>query len=119
MDKKYDRGTYRSNKKYNKYTNYQNATEHTNINGERAIKPYYYFRNSLLHVRYNVDRAIKLSPDEAEQLKYEMSQNGAYKQDVLAKEWDFMEHFVHKDIIKDGTKAIEEAFLNRDNRGDN
>ena len=31
----------------------------TYINGELAIKPYFYYRNGLLHVRYLVDRYKK------------------------------------------------------------
>ena len=40
------------------------ADNRTYIEGELAIKPYYYFRNGHLHVRYNVDRAIELSEAE-------------------------------------------------------
>ena len=38
------------------------------VEGELAIKPYYYFRNGYLHIRYNVDRVIKLSETEAAKL---------------------------------------------------
>jgi len=78
----------------------------TYINGETAIKPYYYFRNGLLHVRYNVDRCVELS--KAEQIKLKMELTTSYdKQDVLAKTWNFLTEFVGKPIIIDGIAEIE------------
>ena len=54
----------------------------TYINGDIAIKPYYYFRNGLLHVRYTVDRCIELSPDEISRLKTDLTCNPSRKQEV-------------------------------------
>jgi len=75
------------------------------INGEAAIKPYYYFRNGLLHVRHTVDRAMDLSREESLRLKEELTQDPANKQIILQKAWNFYADFVKKDIIKDGLKA--------------
>ena len=77
------------------------------VEGELAIKPYYYFRNGYLHIRYNVDRVIKLSETEAAKLKLEMTTNPADKQSVLAKAWSFFEKTVGKPVIHDGLKEIE------------
>ena len=77
------------------------------VQGELAIKPYYYFRNRYLHIRYNVDRAIELSEIEAAKLKLEMTANPADKQSVLAEAWSFFEKTVGKSIIHDGLKEIE------------
>lgn len=77
------------------------------VEGELAIKPYYYFRNGYLHIRYNVDRAIKLSETEAAKLKLEMTANPADKQSVLAKAWNFFEKTVCKPVIHDGLKEVE------------
>lgn len=43
--------------------------ERTVINGEVAVKPYFYFRNGTLHARYTVDRAIVLSDEETAYIK--------------------------------------------------
>lgn len=78
----------------------------THVNGETAIKPYYYFRNGLLHIRYNVDRCVELS--KAEQIKLKMELTTSYdKQDVLAKTWNFLTDCVGKPIIMDGIAEIE------------
>ena len=78
----------------------------TYVNGETAIKPYYYFRNSLLHIRYNVDRCVELSSAEQTKLKLELT-TSYDKQDVLAKTWNFMTECVGKPIIMDGIAEIE------------
>ena len=77
------------------------------VEGELAIKPYYYFRNRYLHIRYNVDRVIKLSETESAKLKLEMTANPADKQSVLAEAWSFFEKTVGKPVIHDGLKEIE------------
>ena len=77
------------------------------VEGELAIKPYYYFRNGYLHIRYNVDRVIKLSETESAKLKLEMTANPADKQSVLAEAWSFFEKTVGKPVIHDGLKEIE------------
>lgn len=73
---------------------------------EVAIKPYYYYRNGLLHIRYTVDRCIELSPSEQTRLKIELSSTFD-KQTVLSKAWNFFTTCVHKDIIKDGIAEME------------
>lgn len=78
------------------------------INGEASIKPYYYFRNGLLHVRYTVDRAMDLSKEESVRLKAELTEDPANKQIILQKAWNFYADCVNKDIIKDGLKAGDE-----------
>lgn len=79
----------------------------TYINGETAMKPYYYYRNGTLHVRYNVDRCIELSETESEALKKQMSENPADKQGVLEKAWSFFSMTAGKPVIHDGIKHLE------------
>lgn len=76
------------------------------VNGETAIKPYYYLRNGVLHIRYTVDRCIKLSPAETEKLKKEMDSCPYDKQLVLAEAWNFFACFVRKNIIMDGVAEL-------------
>ena len=82
-------------------------TYKTYINNELAIKPYYYIRNGLLHVRYNVDRAIELSASEAAEIKTKLTENPALKQEILKNMWNFFEKTVQKAIIQEGIKAGE------------
>ena len=79
----------------------------TYINGETAIKPYYYLRNGLLHVRYTVDRCMRLSTAESAKLKADLMASPADKQDFLKKAWNFFASAVGKDIIMDGISELE------------
>lgn len=79
----------------------------TYVNGETAMKPYYYFRNGLLHIRYNVDRCIELTPSESAKLKVELTSSSNDKQEVLAKAWNFFTTCVEKPIIQDGIAEVE------------
>lgn len=78
----------------------------TYVNGELAIKPYYYFRNGLLHIRYGVDRCVELT--KAEQTKLKLELTASYdKQEVLAKMWNFLTNFAEHPVIMDGIGEIE------------
>lgn len=79
----------------------------TYINGETAIKPYYYLRNGLLHARYTVDRCVELSSTEVAKLKVDLTASPADKQGVLAKAWSFFTVTVGKTIIMDGIAELE------------
>ena len=78
------------------------------INGDIAIKPYYYLRNGLLHVRHTVDRAVDLSKDEAMRIKEELDKAPAEKQQILGREWNLQTVMNEKPIIMDGIKAGED-----------
>lgn len=83
--------------------------KNTIINSETAIKPYYYVRNGLLHVRYNVDRAIKLSETEEKHIKEAIALEPYNKQGIFARFWSFFEKTVGKTLILDGiTESYKE-----------
>ena len=69
---------------------------------EIAIKPYYYIRNNALHIKYSVDRCIKLTSAESTRLKLELTSSSQDKQEILAKAWNFFVNFVRKTVIRDG-----------------
>lgn len=80
----------------------------THINGETAIKPYYYFRCGALHARYTVDRVIELTPAESAKLKVDMTTvNKGEKQEILGKTWNMLEHYVERPIIQDGIAYVD------------
>lgn len=81
----------------------------TYINNEIAIKPYYYYRNSLLHVRYTVDRCFRLTPEESQKLKEKLSENPEYKQEVLEQTWEEFYASDEKDLILDGISEMEKT----------
>lgn len=87
----------------------------THINGETAIKPYYYLRNGLLHVRYTVDRCVELSSTEVAKLKVDLTASPADKQNVLAKAWNFFTVTVGKSIIMDGITELEKRIKGYEN----
>ena len=74
----------------------------TCINGETAVKPYYYLSNNKLHVRYTVDRCVALSKTEVAKLNADLIENPSYKQNILAKTWNFLTLTVEKTVIMDG-----------------
>lgn len=73
---------------------------------EICMKPYYYYRNGLLHIRYNVDRCVELSESEKAGLKVTLASTFD-KQTALAKAWNFFTTCVKKPIIRDGVAEIE------------
>ena len=73
---------------------------------EIAIKPYYYLRNRLLHIRYTVDRCIELSDAEATGVKITLASTFD-KQTALSKAWNFFTTCVKKTIIRDGVAEME------------
>lgn len=73
---------------------------------EIAIKPYYYLRNGLLHIRYSVDRCVQLSDAEATGVKITLASTYD-KQTALAKAWKFFTGNVKKPIIRDGVAELE------------
>lgn len=77
------------------------------INGDISIKPYYYLRNGLLHVRHTVDRAVSLSKDEEMRIKEELNEAPAQKQQILGREWNLQTVTRGKPIIMDGIRAAE------------
>lgn len=78
------------------------------INGDIAIKPYYYLRNGLLHVRHMVDRAVDLSKDEDMRVKEELNKAPSQKQQILSREWNLQTVMNERPIITDGIKAGED-----------
>lgn len=79
----------------------------THICGETAIKPYYYMRNGLLHVRYTVDRCVELTPAEVTKLKVDITANPENKQTILEEMWNFLTLSVERKIIHDGIAELE------------
>lgn len=79
----------------------------TYICGETAIKPYYYMRNGLLHVRYTVDRCVNLTPAEVIKLKVDITANPEKKQQILEEMWNLLTVTVGRDIIHDGIAEME------------
>lgn len=82
----------------------------TIINGEVVIKPYYYMRNGLLHVRYTVDRVVELSKAEEETLKKEVTAHPERKQEVLSKHWNLLTEMIGKPILSDGVRVAVKKY---------
>ena len=78
------------------------------INGETAIKPYYYMRNGLLHIRYIVDRAVELSESEVKATKDKITLAPYNKQEILSKLWNLLTVYVERPVLLDGIKAGED-----------
>ena len=86
--------------------NYNIPYSKITVLGENAIKPYWYYRNGLIHIRYTVDRAIKLSDAEVAKLKVAMT-SANDKQEALAKAWSFFANTACYPIIEDGIAEID------------
>ncbi len=86
------------------------------INGEMAAKPRFYFRNDLLHVRYNVDRAVELTKEEKEELIAKI-ESGADKHETLKELWKRLIDTEKRPLIKDGIKCAIEKYGAGENFG--
>lgn len=93
---------------YTKKRNEISMKDRTIINGDMAIKPYYYLRNGLLHVRHTVDRAVDLSQDEVIRIKEELNKAPQDKQQILGREWNLQTVMNERPVIIDGIKAGED-----------
>ena len=78
------------------------------INGDTAIRPYYYMRSGLLHVRHTVDRCVELSKDEEKRIKAELEGKPEQKQLILGRNWNLLTVMIGRRIISDGIKAGDE-----------
>ena len=87
----------------------------THICGETAIKPYYYMRNGLEHVRYTVDRCVKLTPSEVAKLKVDITANPEKKQEILEKMWSFLTVTADREVIPDGIAELEKRIKDYEN----
>lgn len=100
---------------YEGYGNYGNHRRHNGFNNSRSkadeafLKPYYYMRNGLLHIRYNVDRCIRLSEAEEQKIKEQFSKRPHAKQEILSDNWQLLVDFVGKEVIEDGIKEAAEV----------
>ena len=74
---------------------------------ETAIKPFLFIKGNELHVRYTVDRCMKLGSSEVARLKDELTASPSYKQSILKKAWNFFSVTVGKEIIHDGIAELE------------
>jgi hypothetical protein len=82
-------------------------TNRTHVLGETAMHPYYYYRNGMLHVKYTVDRCLRLSEAEINELKIKLTANPSDKQKVLADAWNFFAECVGKEVLKDGVIEVD------------
>lgn len=74
---------------------------------ETAIKPFLFIKGNELHVRYTVDRCMKLSSSETAKLKDELTVSPACKQSILAKTWNLLSVTAGREIIHDGIAELE------------
>lgn len=83
-------------------------TEQIIINNEATVKPYFYIRNSLLHCRYIVDRAMLLTENEKKDI-VDSIVDGKEKQLKLLKYWKSLE--LEKTVIQDGIREVELRYI--------
>lgn len=84
------------------------------VNNEVAIKPYFYFRNGLLHCRYLVDRVIALSNKEKKDIKdrfKDQFKDSKEKQAFLLTCWKSLE--LERTVIQDGLREVELRYIPR------
>ena len=77
------------------------------IDGETAIKPFFYLKNKKLHCRYTVDKCILLSDIEDINIKEELSKNPENKQEIFKRNWISFVDLFHKKVL-DGIQVVNE-----------
>ena len=81
------------------------------VNGETAQMPYYYIRNGLLHIKYEVDRCIILKPEEAEEVKARIIARPKQKQAILADAFHYYADVCGKKVEKDGIECADRNLM--------
>lgn len=64
---------------------------------DRDGKAYYYLRNGLLHIRYNVIRCVEMSNNELKELRERLNKSKDKQQELLA-EWAFLTGNLEKEV---------------------
>ena len=64
---------------------------------DRDGKAYYYLRNGLLHIRYNVIRCVEMSNNELKELRERLNKSKDKQQELLA-EWEFLTGNLEKEV---------------------
>ena len=57
------------------------------VDGNVAIKPYLYIRNSKLHVRYTCDKCVELTEAEEKTVFARLTEHPEKKQEILSELW--------------------------------
>ena len=82
------------------------------VDGNIAIKPYFYIRNKHLHVRYTNDKCVELTDSELERLYKELTEHPERKQEVFAQMWSIVANLDGRPLL-DGVKVADRIVENK------
>lgn len=93
----------------------ENKATRVAVDGNIAIKPYFYIRNKNLHVRFTCDKCVELTDSELSSLYKRLDEHPESKQDIFAEVWSVVANLNErpvKDGIKTADKIMESKRLN-------
>ena len=82
-------------------------TMRVTVDGNVAIKPYFYLRNKNLHVRFTEDKCVELTDAEMERLFKQIDEHPEKKQIIYAELWSVVAN-LNERPVKDGIKTADE-----------
>lgn len=84
----------------------EDKTKRTIVDGNVAVKPYFYIRNKNLHVRYVCDKCVKLTDNELAVLYKHLDEHPEKKQEIFAETWSIVAN-LNKRPVEDGIKTAD------------
>ena len=76
------------------------------VDGNVAIKPYFYIRNKHLHVRFTSDKCVPLTDTELEKVYKSLDEHPENKQEVFAEMWSIVANLLDRPLY-DGVKVAD------------
>lgn len=86
------------------------------VEGDVAIKPYFYIRNKFLHVRYTSDKCVQLTDAELSELYRRLTEHPENKQGIFEEVWSFVAHTAERPLY-DGVRIADKIV--EDKRAEN
>ena len=84
----------------------ENKATRVAVEGNIAIKPYFYVRNKNLHVRFTCDKCVELTDAEMERLFEQIDRHPEKKQVIYAEMWSVVAN-LNERPVKDGIKTAD------------
>lgn len=76
------------------------------VDGNVAIKPYFYIRNKHLHVKFASDKCIELTESELNALYKKLTEHPEKKQDIFEETWSVVANLDNRPLL-DGVRVAD------------
>ena len=76
------------------------------VEGNVAIKPYFYVRGKHLHVKFSSDKCVELTDNELHAVYQKLTEHPEKKQDILEDMWSLVANIDNRPLL-DGVKVAD------------